>query len=79
MNEFHAHELIDFAVRWIPYGGAGDEEIWVAFGLNAAGYRRRLHAALECTSHTALDDATRAHLQLQIQLRTSTPRPLVGQ
>ncbi|OZC88503.1 hypothetical protein CH254_11320 [Rhodococcus sp. 06-412-2C] len=79
MNDFHAHELVDFAVRWIPYGGAGDEEIWVAFGLNPAGYRRRLHAALQCTPDTVLDEATRAHLQLQIQLRTSTPRPLVGQ
>ncbi|MDV6264616.1 hypothetical protein [Rhodococcoides yunnanense] len=79
MNMFHAHELIDFAVRWIPYGGAADEEIWIAFGLDSAGYRRRLQAALECTPRTVLDEATRAHLQLHTQLRSSAVRPLVGQ
>jgi hypothetical protein len=36
------HELLTFAISWLPYGCGPDEEILVRFGLSRARYLARL-------------------------------------
>ena len=37
-------EVLDLGVRWVPFGGASAEEIFVLFGWSEARYFQRLHA-----------------------------------
>ena len=36
------HELLTFAISWLPYGGGPDDEILVNFGLSKQSYLDRL-------------------------------------
>lgn len=78
MNERHARDLIDFAARWAPFGGADDEEIWVSFGLRAGEYRRRLRLILDLPNPALLDNAMRERLRICSRRLNAAPRPLVG-
>ncbi|MDV6248057.1 DUF3263 domain-containing protein [Rhodococcus opacus] len=39
-------DLLDFAIRWVPYGGARREDILVNFGMTPAQFRIRIHQIL---------------------------------
>jgi hypothetical protein len=39
-------EILAFAVRWLPFGGAPGEDVYVTFGLTHEQFRRRLADAL---------------------------------
>lgn len=47
------HDLLVFAVRWLPYGGGPDDEILINFGMSPHRYR-------ECLRDTILRQ--RAHI-----------------
>ncbi|EME15373.1 DUF3263 domain-containing protein [Rhodococcus triatomae] len=38
--------LLDFACRWLPFGGARSGDVLVEFGLTPAGYRARVAGLL---------------------------------
>ncbi|MCJ0949979.1 hypothetical protein MTX37_29075 [Rhodococcus sp. ARC_M8] len=56
--------LINYALRWAPYGG-GDEDILPEFGLSPAIYYRRLRSLLQVVDHSRLNVD---NLQLLIDL-----------
>lgn len=56
-------ELIDFARRWEPFGGAGDGEVFVGFGITLAQYRQRLASALTPERCAELGTAFSSRLQ----------------
>lgn len=62
-KERSAETFVGFAVRWEPYGGADDEEIFMAFGISGAEYRRRLWWALHLPDGPDLDDDVRDRLR----------------
>lgn len=39
-------EILAFAVRWLPFGGAPTEDVYVTFGLTHEQFRERLADAL---------------------------------
>ncbi|BBY65551.1 DUF3263 domain-containing protein [Mycolicibacterium helvum] len=41
------HELLAFAVSWLPYGGGPVDEIWINFGMTPDRYRQRLRELIE--------------------------------
>lgn len=41
------HEILTFGRTWRMYGGGSDEDIYVAFGVNARTYFQRLRRILE--------------------------------
>ncbi|OAK53854.1 hypothetical protein A3K89_21880 [Rhodococcoides kyotonense] len=46
--------MVDFALRWLPYGGGHAEDIIVGFGLSPREFFTRLDAALRgpaCPPH----------------------------
>ncbi|WP_128645602.1 hypothetical protein [Rhodococcus sp. BS-15] len=44
-------DLVEFAVRWHPYGGADASEVLVCFGISLHTYGERLSAALAGSAH----------------------------
>lgn len=50
--------MLQFALRWYPYGGGSAEDIFVKFGLTEEVYFRRLSHAL-CSGGTAISPALR--------------------
>ncbi len=48
--------MLDFAVRWMPYGGGEAEDIMVTFGMSPETYFRRLeHVLTHPAQPTGLD------------------------
>lgn len=39
-------ELLAFATKWLPFGGAPAEDVFITFGLTAERFRERLAAAM---------------------------------
>ncbi|MFE7420449.1 hypothetical protein [Rhodococcus sp. NPDC057529] len=39
-------DLLDFATKWLPYGGGPGEETMLTFGLTRPQYLRRLHRVI---------------------------------
>ena len=72
-EERSAETFVGFAGRWEPYGGADDEDIFVAFGISGAEYRRRLWWALNLPSGPDLDDDVRDRLR-EYAMRTTRLR-----
>lgn len=50
-RDFAPADLVGFAVRWHPYGGADASEVLVCFGINLRTYGERLHTALVDSAH----------------------------
>lgn len=40
-------ELVQHALRWLPFGGARPEDMFILFGLTPNDYRRRLATAVQ--------------------------------
>jgi hypothetical protein len=41
------HDLLTFAIRWLPYGGGPDDEIFINFGMTRQHYLERLHEVIQ--------------------------------
>jgi hypothetical protein len=41
------HDLLTFAIRWLPYGGGPDDEILINFGSTRQRYLHRLRETVE--------------------------------
>ncbi|MFC9762143.1 hypothetical protein [Rhodococcus jostii] len=53
------HAMLNFAVKWAPFGG-GDEHILPEFGVHPAVFYRRLQSLV--TLHTGVNDSVRRRL-----------------
>ena len=54
--------MVDFAQRWMRFGGGPDEEILVEFGLAPRQFFRRLHDILQTAPPTHIDESAVAGL-----------------
>jgi hypothetical protein len=73
-----AATFIGFATRWEPYGGANEEDIFVAFGISTGEYKRRLWWALTLPGGPALDDMLRQKLLAYARAHDEPPTPAFG-
>jgi hypothetical protein len=64
-------EMLDFAVKWAPFGG-GDEHILPEFGIFPAVFYRRLQRLL---AHTTVDDSVRRRLDELCTTKLAPARP----
>ncbi|QDQ90276.1 hypothetical protein FND50_05405 [Rhodococcus sp. WB9] len=65
-------DMLDFAVKWAPFGG-GDEHILPEFGVFPAVFYRRLHRLL--THHPTIDDSVKHRLDELCTTKLAPPRP----
>lgn len=56
-------QILEFARRWLPFGGGEPIDLMVEFGLTPAGYMNRLRAALNGPASSTLDPRLRLALQ----------------
>lgn len=56
-------QILDFARRWLPYGGGSPEDILVEFGMTPARYLDRLGRVLDKPVSRRLDPVTYARLR----------------
>ncbi|MCQ4122558.1 DUF3263 domain-containing protein [Rhodococcus tibetensis] len=54
--------VIEFARRWLPYGGGNTGDLLVEFGMTPAGYLARLREILDGPAGWRLDPQLRADL-----------------
>lgn len=64
MEDRFIEELIEFALRWLPYGGAPTEETLPNFGLTAHGFHQRVDDVLRDAAPNAVSAVDRNRLQL---------------
>jgi uracil-DNA glycosylase len=55
-------QILEFARRWMPYGGGNSGDLLVEFGMTPAGYRDRLRRILNGPVGRRLEPALRAQL-----------------
>ncbi|MCK0089235.1 hypothetical protein MWU77_00380 [Rhodococcus sp. F64268] len=48
-------EILEFAVKWLPFGGGSDEDIFVRFGIGPEEYFSRLIEAINTSSCSKID------------------------
>jgi hypothetical protein len=58
------HEVLTFAVSWLPYEGPPDDEILVRFGLTKERYMQRLRQTVEDHRHQIHPDTAARLLKL---------------
>ena len=58
-------ELVAFAARWYPFGGASAEDIMLTFGLQPSLYYTRLGHVLDYYTSTQLGVSAEIHAQLR--------------
>ncbi|KQU31468.1 MULTISPECIES: hypothetical protein [Nocardiaceae] len=71
--------LMDFALKWEPYGGAPDSEIFIEFGLGAGDFKRRLFVLLSKPDHVAPIDPERRGRLVDYCLRATERTPRSGE
>ncbi|QYB06757.1 hypothetical protein I1A62_20935 [Rhodococcus sp. USK10] len=64
--------MLDFAVKWAPFGG-GDEHILPEFGVYPAVFYRRLQRLL--TGHSTVNDSVRRRLDELCTVKLTPARP----
>ncbi|MDX5967371.1 hypothetical protein SIM91_29545 [Rhodococcus opacus] len=64
--------MLDFAVKWAPFGG-GDEHILPEFGVYPAVFYRRLQPLL--THHPTVNDSVRRRLDELCTLKLAPTHP----
>lgn len=47
LDQSQAAEMLRFALRWLPFGGGSDSDIFVEFGIPASEFYRRLTVILK--------------------------------
>ncbi len=57
------HEILTFGRTWQGYGGGSDEDIYVAFGVDARTYFQRLRRILDSPLAAELPAATRSDIE----------------
>lgn len=67
--------IIEFARRWLPYGGGTTGDLLVEFGMTPAGYVARLNNILAGPIANQLDPNFRDDLRRFVSLCTSRPGP----
>ena len=65
MNKFDT-EILEFAHRWLPYGGPPPDEIWVEFGMHTRRYEQHLLTMLDTVASRNLPPNDRATLRAQL-------------
>lgn len=63
-------ELLEFAVEWAPYGDAGEEHIFVRFGVSPDRYYRRLLRILDSPDAQLLPPLVRQRIRSHCTERT---------
>lgn len=76
MEDRFIDELIEFALRWLPYGGAPTEETLPNFGLTARGFYQRVQDVLRDAAPNALSAVDRKQLQLSCASILDGPKTL---
>ena len=74
------HDLLSFAISWLPYGSGPDDEILVNFGLTPQRYLERLRDVVE-REHHRIHPSTLARLMAVVDKPNSVippPRPCAG-
>ncbi|QSE92858.1 hypothetical protein JWS13_31820 [Rhodococcus pseudokoreensis] len=61
--------ILEFACRWLPYGGPPPDEIWIGFGMTTPGFDRRLSRILESVGAREVPADVRARLHTQLSER----------
>ncbi|WP_124391619.1 hypothetical protein [Rhodococcus wratislaviensis] len=61
--------ILEFACRWLPYGGPPPDEIWIGFGMTTPGFDRRLSRILEGVAAREVPAEVRARLRTQLSER----------
>ncbi|PBC48373.1 hypothetical protein CJ179_16170 [Rhodococcus sp. ACS1] len=61
--------ILEFACRWLPYGGPPPDEIWIGFGMTTPGFDRRLSTILESVAAGEVPADVRARLRTQLSER----------
>ncbi|WP_213575934.1 DUF3263 domain-containing protein [Rhodococcus sp. USK13] len=67
--------IIEFARRWLPYGGGTTGDLLVEFGMTPACYIARLDSILARPTDNQLDPNFREDLRRFVSLRALTTRP----
>ncbi|QSE86908.1 DUF3263 domain-containing protein [Rhodococcus koreensis] len=67
--------IIEFARRWLPYGGGTTGDLLVEFGMTPACYLARLGKILDSPAGRQLDPQLRADLLTFVATRTPTQHP----
>ncbi|MFD9664900.1 DUF3263 domain-containing protein [Rhodococcus sp. NPDC059968] len=67
--------IIEFARRWLPYGGGTTGDLLVEFGMTPACYIARLDSILTGPTANQLDPNFRDDLRRFVSLRASRPAP----
>lgn len=72
--------MLEFALRWAPFGGGDSEDIWVSFGVTEQVYFARLQIVLHGDPPAGLDTVLWERLRRVCARRlaewpTSTPTP----
>ncbi|MEU2006304.1 DUF3263 domain-containing protein [Rhodococcus sp. NPDC019627] len=67
--------IIEFARRWLPYGGGTTGDLLVEFGMTPACYVARLDSILAGPTANQLDPNFREDLRRFVSLRAPTARP----
>ncbi|MGW5385723.1 DUF3263 domain-containing protein [Nocardia sp. NPDC003963] len=65
--------ILEFARRWLPYGGASSGDVLVEFGMTPAGYLARLRRVLDAPVSRRLDPVTHARLKGFVDSHPLTP------
>ncbi|AII08245.1 MULTISPECIES: hypothetical protein [Rhodococcus] len=73
MTEKLGDALIDFALRWAPFGGPNDDDLLVEFGMTSRTYYNRLARALRVRPPAEVgEDIHRALLALCYRPHTTS-------
>jgi len=51
-------DILNFAVKWLPYGGGSDEEIFIRFGIGPDEYFSRIISAMKANNCDAANIQT---------------------
>ncbi|QTJ67155.1 DUF3263 domain-containing protein [Rhodococcus sp. ZPP] len=66
--------ILEFARRWLPYGGGNTGDLLVEFGMTPAGYIARLGEILDGPAGWHLDPQLRADLRSFVDTRIQAVR-----
>ncbi|MEN0137378.1 MAG: hypothetical protein AAGC80_19670 [Rhodococcus sp. (in: high G+C Gram-positive bacteria)] len=70
--------LVEFARRWLPYGGGNTGDLLVEFGMTPACYLARLRKILDGPVGRQLDSQFRTELRAFVVARITTPPRTCG-
>jgi hypothetical protein len=65
LSKFDA-AILEFARRWLPYGGPPPDEIWVEFGMSTRRYEQHLLTMLDTVTSRNIPSNDRATLRAQL-------------